>query len=283
MKRIGIVCLAASCVFATASFAGDSVDDVVQRLSSDGLTIGDQKVKLTPFWLPDGMSADEQTAVTDKLAGRRKKQFYGDSISATVESDIRSIKAGDQRIGYSVDFAFIVYATLDDLLAERQGEADDGLRALANESQMKVEELSAQALAKARIKDVLLEEPNGTGENVVDMARLIHGTFILLEKVEISSVVRSVSKHSDESIAVAWEQDRRFHETPVISNKWKFTDNVAGENSSTYNGFAGYAKVTKLKANDGALLVEYHYAFAEPKEWAEERISLRAKLSIVLQ
>ena len=284
MKRIGFVCLLVAVWLQNcpeSRVSADEVDLCVQHLTNVGLSIAGQNVKLSPAWLADGMDAAKQQAVTDKLAGRRKRQFYNDSIAATVESDIRSIKVDKRRAGYIVDFAFIVYADLDHLMPSENQPSNGGLQALAKESDMKVTELTPSLLKSAGItlSGLGKEKPNDADGD----SRSVHGTFSLLDKVFISSVVQSAIKQTDESITVAWEQDTRFHETPVYSNRWKFIDNDDDGGVHVYNGFAGYAKVTKLKAKDGALLVEYHYAFAEPKEWSEERISLRAKLSIVLQ
>ena len=247
-----------------------AVDALIEHLTNEGLAIAGQQIKLNPVWLKDGISGEEQSRITDKIAGRRKKQFYRDSISATFESDIESIKVDGRRAGYAVDFAFIVYASLDDVL-EKGADDKSGIDSLANESEMKVTELAPDTTQP--------KEESAESENT----RLVHGQFTLLEKVLISSVVRTSMKRTEESITVAWEQDRAFDDAGEISNSWRFTDAPDPNKLAAYNGFAGYAKVTKLKARDGALLVEYHYAFAEPKEWSEERISLRAKLSIVLQ
>ncbi len=273
MFRIPIFVLIAFMVSGTTRAADDvtadaSVDALIARLTNEGLLVADQKVKLTPMWLQDGVSGEKQLKITDKIAGRRKKQFYRDSISATFDSDIESIKVDGRRAGYSVDFAFIVYASLDDVLKKGANE-ESGIDSLANESEMKVTELAP---------DESTEESNES-ENT----RLVLGQFTLLEKVLISSVVRTSMKRTEESITVVWEQDRKFDTPGDVSNSWSFTEAVDADTTAVYNGFAGYAKVTKLKALEGALLVEYHYAFAEPKEWSEQKISLRAKLSIVLQ
>ena len=249
---------------------GHAVDKLVERLTDEGLSIAEQTVTLKPMWLSDGISAEDQADITDKIAGRRKRQFYRDSISATFESDIESIKIGDRRAGYVVDFAFVVYASLDDVL-EKNGDDKSGIDSLANESEMKVTELEPPT------------DESTDNSDETENTRLVHGQFTLLEKVLISSVVRTSMKKTEESITVVWEQDRAFDKPGDVSNSWRFTEAADATMSAVYNGFAGYAKVTKLKARDGALLVEYHYAFAEPKEWSEHKISLRAKLSIVLQ
>lgn len=270
----------------TSADDGDrDVEELVERLTTDGVTIANQPIKLRPMWLADGIDAGEQAKITDKIAGRRKKQFYRDSISATFESDIESIKDGERRAGYVVDFAFIVYASLDDLL-KKNDDDQSGINSLANESEMTVTELTPKPGDAEGAGDAGDAEGAGDADGDSDKAensRLVHGEFTLLEKVFISSVVGSSMKKTEESFTVAWEQDRSFDEPGEVSNSWKFVDATIANEPAVYNGFAGYAKVTKLKAPKGALLVEYHYAFAEPKEWSEQKISLRAKLSMVLQ
>ena len=286
MNRAYVFCIVVALSAPVRLLAGDAAGDMITRLTTDGVTIAGRQVKLTPLWIVDGATASDQSAVVDKLAGRRKKPFYNDSINATVESNIKSIKDGNRRAGYVVDFGFIVYASLDDLLPNGD-EEKAGLGALAGESDMKIQEVTPELLATAGITNVELKD--GSSETGIDpeRPRLIHGQFTLLDQVHISTVVRSAIRKSDESITVAWEQDDRFTQAPqissAISNTWRFTNSDETTPGNAYNGFAGYAKVTKLKAREGALLVEYHYAFAEPKEWSKRRISLRAKLSIVLQ
>ena len=49
-----------------------------------------------------------------------------------------------------------------------------------------------------------------------------------------------------------------------------------------YNGFAGYVKVTQLTVPDlkGALFVELHTAFAEPKDWFGGQNVIGSKMPI---
>jgi hypothetical protein len=164
-----------------------------------------------------------------------------------------------------------VYGSLESLT--KNNEEQSSLSAFANESDMQIHEVTAELLTTAGVDGIELE----------DAPRLVHAEFTLLDKVFISAVVRTSVKQTDESITVAWELDDRFREKKGIANYWKFVESKADAAPNDYTGFAGYAKVTKLKAKAGALLVEYHYAFAEPMEWSENKISLRAKLSIVLQ
>lgn len=243
---------------------------LVNRLTNEGIEIAGQQIKLSPIWLADGLTADEQSEVTNRIAGRLRERFYRDTIAAPFEANISSIKEGNRRVGYVVDFGFVVYGSLEELTDKN----NESLRStFANESDMKIEEVTGELLRSVGI----------TGIEVSNTPRLIHAEFTLLDKVFVSAVIRTFMEKSDESVTVAWELDDRFSENEGIANYWKFTEANETANTSAYTGFAGHAKVTKLKEKTGALFVEYHYAFAEPTEWSEKKVSLRAKLSVVLQ
>ncbi len=50
-----------------------------------------------------------------------------------------------------------------------------------------------------------------------------------------------------------------------------------------YSGAGFYAKVTRLKEPEGALFVEYHQVFQEPKAWFGGANLLRSKLPLLAQ
>ena len=58
---------------------------------------------------------------------------------------------------------------------------------------------------------------------------------------------------------------------------------VPGSYAHRYAGGGGYAKISRLEAYPGALLVEVHAAFLEPKEWFQGAPILRSKIALVAQ
>jgi hypothetical protein len=76
---------------------------------------------------------------------------------------------------------------------------------------------------------------------------------------------------SDDSWVVAFRTDPRFNDNPKLANRWRLIKEQGKKRvlgpETTYEGGFGYTKVTKMKSRKGALLVETHFAFWEPKEW----------------
>jgi hypothetical protein len=82
--------------------------------------------------------------------------------------------------------------------------------------------------------------------------------------------------------------DRRFANDPDFPNRWRpVTRDDNGKRQlgapQPYFGFGGYAKATRLVEPAGAILIEYHAAFAEPQDWFGGTNLLRSKLPILAQ
>ncbi len=78
-----------------------------------------------------------------------------------------------------------------------------------------------------------------------------------------------------------------FEDDPKYPNRWAALERIRGEErlSQTYpyDGGGGYAKISRLKLKPGALLVEAHFAFAEPRPWFDGAPILRSKLGLIAQ
>jgi hypothetical protein len=109
----------------------------------------------------------------------------------------------------------------------------------------------------------------------------------LLDKVEAKMTNRSLGTRSDGSLVVATKTVLDLPDNGRSRNVWRSVERRAGKLVygpwQPYTGVVGYAKVTRLDFHPGALFVEIHGAFSEPKGWFNGRGILKAKISIVTE
>jgi hypothetical protein len=82
--------------------------------------------------------------------------------------------------------------------------------------------------------------------------------------------------------------DPRFAGDAKYPNEWQsIARDDAGKlqygSWKAYQGLGAYAKATELKAPRGAILVEYHMRFDEPRGWFQGANVIRSKLPIIVQ
>jgi len=112
--------------------------------------------------------------------------------------------------------------------------------------------------------------------------------FTLLDKVRLQATTESTRSRTAESNIAASFLDPRFASDPEYPNQWRpVTRDDDGRrhlgSPQPYSGFGGYAKATRLVEPAGAVLIEYHAAFAEPQDWFGGTNLLRSKLPILAQ
>jgi len=110
----------------------------------------------------------------------------------------------------------------------------------------------------------------------------------LLDRVQVRATTRSIKTRSADSLLVASILDSRFAADPEFSSGWRpiLRDDSGSRQlgaAHAYQGLGSYVKATRLMEPEGALLIEYHVAYAEPAEWFNGANLLRSKLPIVAQ
>ncbi len=118
--------------------------------------------------------------------------------------------------------------------------------------------------------------------------RWIAVTSTLLGKVRFSLTTKNLKTNTDDGVVIATIADRRFGEDAEFPNNWQsITIDDAGRRQmskpQTFSGLGSYVKATKLAEPPGAIFIEYHVAFSEPREWFHGANLLRSKLPIVVQ
>jgi hypothetical protein len=116
---------------------------------------------------------------------------------------------------------------------------------------------------------------------------LVHTRGRLLDRIEVESTQRVAVTRSAESIVIASRTDPRAGVEGRWPNRWVTLDPLArgptGRRPNPYDGGIGYAKVTRLEEQPGAVVIEVHFAFVEPRAWFDGAPILRSKLGLVSQ
>jgi hypothetical protein len=91
-----------------------------------------------------------------------------------------------------------------------------------------------------------------------------------------------------DAMTFASRLDGRFQDDAKFANRWRSLNiDDAGQRHlgppQPYEGNAVYVRLTRLKEPAGAIFVEYHHVFLEPKQWFQGNSPLRSKLPLLLQ
>jgi hypothetical protein len=264
----------------------EAANPLAESLIHDGVKFtSGEAVCLPAPSMADGLDAGGQRDVMAKVAAKYTlEQFLRDSPVTPFPMKIEPVKnAGGQRIGQRVDIWFVAYGDLAALLDKR---LLDGLMSIgksANASFGKPHSLTDAELLKREIK---VDGPDGSKQTFVWFA------VPILEKVELSGVNHQVLVKSGNSILAASVLDPRFTGDAEFPNQWKeLVRDPDGKlipgKARPYTGSGQYIKVTPLVTSEGkpggALFVEAHLVFHEPKEWFGGANLLGSKLPLALQ
>jgi hypothetical protein len=120
-----------------------------------------------------------------------------------------------------------------------------------------------------------------------DNSRISYGLMgvSLFDKVRLSLVTQARTFRTPESLVLV---NRIHSEITELPSTWSSIminadDQVSLGTAQPYSLGASYAKITELKFEPGAMLVELHALFVEPQEWFNGRNMLRSKLPPLVQ
>ena len=241
-----------------------------------GLTAGGKTVKIPPPTFHDGQAADEQRAELRRVAGsdRKMEEMLADSVAAPYVLKLNDLVADGTTLR-SIDLWFILHVGLDAI------KADDPLRRADSGP---IEAGNMRFEAKALTADDL--KPDGVGPPAEGEA-YSHSTGRLLDRILVESTDRIVVSRTPDSILVAGGTDPRFGPESRSPNRWSTiawsgTSEKRGP-AQPYLGSVGYAKITRWKGSLKTVVVETHFAFAEPKGWFAGAPILRSKFNLIAQ
>lgn len=263
-----------------------SANPLFEELVKQGVATTAEKRLLLPLpTLADGAGSAGQHAMLAKIVGERYpvEEFVRDSVVTPFVlkfSDIGGAATGAR----GVDVWFVVFGDLNDL------SKDDVLKEFTT---ARGKETTLHVLTSQELQSRNLPSASGdTGKMLLkpgELAeRFVHTTAPILEKVELRQTLRCVLSRGEESIVIATIVDHRFdrdREFPNLYQRLIRSDN--GETTKgpvqPYAGAGGYLKATRLSKPAGAILVEYHAIYSEPRDWFNGANLLQSKLPILLQ
>ena len=114
-----------------------------------------------------------------------------------------------------------------------------------------------------------------------------HATGDLLDRIHVESTDHVRGTKSAGSWVFASRTDPRFDEDKQYPNQWMaLRPGGQAKEKAEPRRFAGGASTTRISSlvsKPGVLLVEGHFAFAEPHAWFDGAPILRSKISLVAQ
>lgn len=267
-------------VFDHSERAGHEENAVLWSLTSPegggqpGWTLGGVEVGLPTVSLGSEPDAKAQANAFEAVAGSkgRAEALLRDSITSPFILKLSDLQAQDGAIIRRMDLWFVIYADLDELdpeaLIPGEHEAVEAGNMRFEGREVEAEELQARGLEPPR--------PNGLREGYV------HTMATLLDRLRVEATSRVMATRTADRLIVALRTDPAFRGEGPASNFWKSLKEDE-ETSHDYEGGGGYLIVQPFQAQPGALLVEAHFAFLEPKGWFQGNPILRSKLALIAQ
>lgn len=242
-----------------------------------GLEVGDVAVKLPEPTFRDGMSAEEQKTALAAVAGssRGADEMLQPSLSAP-----HKLRLQDQKTARAV-------VRSGDLVFTLRGVDLDSIRPAEAIRQFRSEPVDAGNM-RFQLHILTTDEAGKTSAPPAsDYEWLSHAVGRLLDRIAVESTDRISVSRSDDSLILASRTDPTFGPDGVHPNRWSTVTMKAGGDvvgpPQPYAGGVGYMKLTRLRGQDKALLVEAHFAFAEPTAWFDGAPILRSKLGLIAQ
>jgi hypothetical protein len=256
-----------------------AANPLFEQLRRDGLSVtSETKVSLPAPLMADGLDAAGQRAVLRKVVGERfsVREFTGKVGTAPHVYALRKIAAtgADAPRVIGVDVSFVAHGNLD-TVAERKFLED-----LQNKQKDRtIHILSAEELEKRKLKVQSSKERE---------ERYSHGVFIVLDRVEVRAALYTVITRQADSLLAATRIEPHFANDTDFPNQWrKITLDEEGQRklgpAHPYAGAGGYLKITRLHEPQGALFVEYHLIYTEPKGWFSGADPLTTKVPAIIQ
>lgn len=242
-------------------------------------------VKLPPPTLHETMDAAGQQAAIRPLTG--SKFSYEDLVRNSLQTpfvlNIQTVATTKEQLpARRVDLWFVAHGSweklktedfLQGLLRSRDDKRGDAQRP-SQSGILKTEQLAARKIFAQYAAP--LEE------------KYFFSTVNLFDRVEVSSTRHSVVSRSKTSFTVAARIAPQFTNDPQFPNQWrpmelKESGEVVIGSPRLYVNSGFYVKASQLQSPVGAVLIEYHLAFEEPRAWFDGGNLLRSKLPLFVQ
>jgi hypothetical protein len=272
-------CLIALAALAAPGDAHEQANPLYRELRQTGVAVGPSaRVKLPAPALADDLDGDAQEALLKRLVG--EDYPLDEFVRASVVAP-HLLRLGDaspsvpEAPSRSLDVFFVAFGNRK--TATSREFLDRALQ--FNRKEGSSREIGADDLARRKMS---LKPEAARNEGFA------YTVFTLLDRVEIRATGHSHWSQTADSVLAAGQLDTRFREDAEFPNQWRplLTDpdgvKKLGE-PMPYDGAGYYVKVTRLARPEGALFVEGHLVFTEPKKWFDGANLLRSKLPPVVQ
>ncbi len=280
--------LSSCCLILSLCSAGATHDDnqILQQLLDPGVPVGSgAPLRLPAPTMADGLDAAAQKMAIKGIADANHPldALLRKSVVSPFQLSIRSEgNAANETTGKRVDIFFIVYGDLQ--LITKEGWLEERFSFGAKE----------EAEGKPPAKSIVLAENDlkKRGLEVAASERFKEGydfaTFSVFDRVQLSGTGHVMQTQTAESVVVASLLSPKFADDAEFANRWAPIErNDSGVETvgkpQPYAGYGSYVKVTKLHEPAGALFIEYHLVFDEPKAWFGGANLLRSKLPLLVQ
>ena len=254
-------------------------NDVYQSLLRDGITLAGTHVAFPAPLLREGDNPDAERAALRMLAGSdgAVQELLRNSVTAPQVLRLHDMKAAD---GTSIRVAhlwFAVHARLEEIDPARLGaRADEGKPVEAGNMRFSGRRLSDDELKQRGIARV---DPK--------LEWYSHVSGDLLDRIQVEATDHLRATRGAGSWVFASRTDPRFDDDKEYPNRWialrPGRQAKQGAEPRRFPGGASTTRISTLVSMPGALLVEGHFAFAEPHAWFEAAPILRSKISLVAQ
>jgi hypothetical protein len=278
-----LICFTSLFIVLLALRPCEAENPVFNALLSRGVTIGPREVVRLPApTLADGMSASQQRQVIEAIPDncRSWEDLTHRSVVAPYIFKISKADNSQQRLGRRVDLWFVAHGNLATLgnIEFLQSQFKSARMETSPENGFMIKVLTESDLMRRGLMPPRCPED----------PRYVATELSLLGRVRISATTTGAKSETHDSILSASMLDTRFANDPQFPNRWRpFLRDESGRRylgpSEPYSGYGGYVKATRLIEPEGAILIEYHVAFAEPAGWFGGSNSLRSKIPILTQ
>lgn len=251
---------------------------VYQLLRDKGVSLGIAHISFPGPLLTEDLTIEAEQKALLSLTGDHRAaalaELTRNSISAPFILKLRDEKAGDKGIVRVVDLWFVIHAELDEVEPAKAAAASQTIEA------------GNMRFTSARLDESPLRS-NGIPPPKDNQAWHVRMTGRLLDRIQLEATDQVVVSRTPSSWLIASRTDPRFDSSQDSPNRWypllrKGTSEEAGK-PEPYPGGASYVKIARLTSVSGALLVEGHFAFYEPKSWFDGAPILRSKIGVVAQ
>jgi hypothetical protein len=259
-----------------ARAADEPVNPLMQQLCQ-GLVLDDQtKVPLPSPLMADGLNAQAQQKVIEKLVGEAipLPSFVSKAVVAPYVLKVQQVASRPEAPVFGVDVYFIAHGPLEVVAGKHFLEDWQN-----TQKDRQVHILTAEELKKRKLTD-----PAGPGVE----SRYSHAVFSVIDRVQLAATLHTVVTRRADSLVSASQLDPRFNGDPQFANQWRSLSRDEDGRlqlgpPQSYAGSGAYLKVTRLAEPGGALFVEYHLLYTEPKGWFGGANPLRSKLHTLTQ